>query len=138
MSTNDTFLKFLPMCARCGDIIGRGGPREPSGSVVFHFRFPSGYTGKARDYHRKCAPLIGGKLPPAATINIVPYPAVRNVREACDQGVIWTMYRVAGDSEHKYRVVLDPLMLKLDRDHCARLLWRARRQLRAAVARGTA
>ena len=136
---NDEFIKHLPHCARCRELL----PvlTSPAVMVEVRFRYQGAadrqqFIGGPLTYHAECAPIVRGKLLKPAHVHILPAPAVQNKRSTTHAGlIVWHMERLTKSGERlAYRVAIDPVSWPFgSREADAYNLRRARRLLRRAV-----
>lgn len=135
----EDFLKHLPRCARCKEVLP---PLTwPAGNVEVRFRYQGAagrptVIGRPLHYHARCAPIVRGELLKPGHIHTLPAPAVRNKRFTTSSGLsIWDMERTTQAGERlAYRVAIEPeYWLGGTREADAYRLRLARMRLRRAV-----
>jgi hypothetical protein len=136
----EDFLKHLPRCARCKEVLPP--LTGPAGNVDVRFRYQGAaggppVIGRPLNYHAQCAPIVRGALLKPAHVHILPAPAVRNKRFTTSSGlIVWNMERTTKAGELlAYRAAIAPEYWPAGtREADAYHLRRARGLLQRAVA----
>jgi hypothetical protein len=111
---NEEFMKHLPHCARCRELIPAFTPPAKLVEVRFRYEGTAHYeqfVGSPLTYHAECAPIVRGKLLRPGHVHVLPAPAVRNRRSTDRAGlIVWYMERLTKSGERlAYRVAIDPV-----------------------------